>query len=159
MGQGAMMSYPVTEGGMGQSPYSDVARLRFDLNGVRRRRMVAAFFDMLFVTFLVVAIWLATLGIALVLLPPLYPIIAFFYNGLTVSGSGMATWGQRLMGLEVRMYETGARVPFLNAAAQGVLYYVSWMMPLIFLLSLVLPGKRCLHDVLAAVIVVRRRFA
>ncbi len=152
------MSYPEASGAVFERSYGDLARLRYDLTGVRRRRMVAAFFDMLFVTFLVIAVWLATLGIALVLLPPLYPIIAFFYNGLTVSGAGMSTWGQRLMGLEVRMYETGARVPFLNAAAQGVLYYVSWMMPLVFLLALVLPGKRCLHDILSAVIVVRRRF-
>jgi uncharacterized RDD family membrane protein YckC len=152
------MSYPEAPGGVFERAYGDVARLRYDLTGVRRRRVVAAFIDMLIVTFLVIAVWLATLGIALVLVPPLYPIIAFFYNGLTVSGAGMSTWGQRLMGLEVRMYETGARVPFLNAAAQGVLYYVSWMMPLIFLLALVLPGKRCLHDILSAVIVVRRRF-
>ena len=97
-----------------------------------------------------------TFGLALFFLPPLYPFVAFFYNGLTVSGRRMATPGMRAMDLEMRMQDTGARVPFINAAVQAVLFYVSWFFPPIFLVSLVDAEKRCLHDIIAGVVIVRR---
>jgi uncharacterized RDD family membrane protein YckC len=109
---------------------------------------------------LVALLWIVsivlTFGLALFFLPPLYPIVAFFYNGLSVSGPKMATPGMRAMDLEMRMHETGQRVPFVNAAVQAVLFYVSWFFPPIFLVSLVDAEKRCLHDIIAAVIIVRR---
>ncbi|HME83299.1 MAG TPA: RDD family protein [Roseiarcus sp.] len=135
--------------------------LRADaLAGVRSRRILAVCFDLVLVSVLVALIWIVsivlTLGLALLILPPLYPIVAFFYNGLTVSGSKMATPGMRAMDLEMRMHDTGARVPFVNAAVQAVLFYVSWCFPPIFLVSLVDPEKRCLHDIIAGVVIVRR---
>ena len=135
--------------------------LRADaLAGVRSRRMLAVCFDLVLVSVLVALIWIVsivlTLGLALLFLPPLYPIVAFFYNGLSVSGSKMATPGMRAMDLEMRMHDTGARVPFVNAAVQAVLFYVSWCFPPIFLVSLVDPEKRCLHDIIAGVVIVRR---
>ena len=136
--------------------------LRADaLAGVRTRRMVAVCFDFVIVSVLVALLWIAsivlTLGLALFFLPPLWPIVAFFYNGLSVSGSKMATPGMRAMDLEMRMHEDGARVPFVNAAVQAVLFYVSWCFPPIFLVSLVDPEKRCLHDIIAGVVIVRRQ--
>ena len=135
--------------------------LRADaLAGVRSRRILAVCFDLVIVSVLVALIWIAaivlTLGLALFFLPPLWPIVAFFYNGLTVSGPTMATPGMRAMDLEMRMHNDGARVPFVNAAAQAVLFYVSWFFPPIFLVSLVDPEKRCLHDIIAGVVIVRR---
>jgi uncharacterized RDD family membrane protein YckC len=135
--------------------------LRADaLAGVRSRRILAVCFDLVLVSVLVALIWIVsivlTLGLALLFLPPLYPIVAFFYNGLSVSGPKMATPGMRAMDLEMRMHDTGARVPFVNAAVQAVLFYVSWCFPPIFLVSLVDPEKRCLHDIIAGVVIVRR---
>jgi uncharacterized RDD family membrane protein YckC len=135
--------------------------LRADaLSGVRSRRVLAVCFDLVLVSILVALLWIAsivlTLGLALFFLPPLYPIVAFFYNGLSVSGQKMATPGMRAMDLEMRMHDTGARVPFVNAAVQAVLFYVSWFFPPIFLVSLVDAEKRCLHDILAGVVIVRR---
>ena len=105
------------------------------------------------------SLWLAlavlTFGLSLLILPPLFPAVAFFYNGLTVSGYRMATPGMRAMDLEMRLTD-GTRVPFLNAAVHAVLFYVSTMFPPIFLVSLVSANKRCLHDMLAGVIVIRR---
>ena len=92
----------------------------------------------------------------ILLLPPLFPFVAFFYNGLTVSGLRMATPGMRAMDLEMRMHDTGARVPFVNAAVQAVLFYVSWCFPPILLVSLIDSEKRCLHDIIAGVVIVRR---
>jgi uncharacterized RDD family membrane protein YckC len=62
----------------------------------------------------------------------------------------------RMMDLEMRMQDTGARVPFINAAVQAVLFYVSWFFPPILAVSLVDGEKRCLHDIIAGVVVVRR---
>ncbi|PZR92105.1 MAG: transporter [Hyphomicrobiales bacterium] len=129
------------------------------LAGVRTRRSVALGFDLIFVSILSCALWLAltvlTFGLSLFILPPLFPMVAFFYNGLTVSGYRMATPGMRAMDLEMRL-TGGARVPFLNAAVHAVLFYVSTMFLPVFLVSLVSANKRCLHDMLAGVIVTRR---
>jgi uncharacterized RDD family membrane protein YckC len=95
------------------------------------------------------------LGLFWLFLPPLFPIVAFFYNGLTISGRGRGTPGMRAMDLEVRM-TSGAPVPFLNAAAHAVLFYISWMFPPILLISLFSPEKRCLHDMLAGLVITRR---
>ena len=130
------------------------------LAGVRTRRILAVCVDFILVSFIVLALWIVsivlTFGLALFFLPPLWPFVAFFYNGLTVSGPRMATPGMRAMDLEMRMHDTGARVPFVNAAVQAVLFYVSWCFPPIFLVSLVDGEKRCLHDIIAGVVIVRR---
>ncbi len=137
------------------------ADLRPDaLAGVRTRRILALALDLVLVSLLATLIWLAllilTLGLSLFFLPPLFPLVAFFYNGLTVSGAKMATPGMRAMDLEMRMVDTGARVPFVNAAAQALFFYLSWFFPPVFLVSLVDSEKRCLHDILAGVVLVRR---
>jgi len=129
------------------------------LAGVRTRRMVAIVLDLFIVGLLSLGIWLGlgflSLGLLWFVLPPLFPIVAFFYNGLTISGRGRGTPGMRAMDLEVRM-TSGAPVPFLNAAAHAVLFYISWMFPPILLISLFSPEKRCLHDMLAGLVLTRR---
>ena len=130
------------------------------LDGVRTRRFTAFCLDFvlvsLFVAVIYVVLTVATFGLALFILPPLWPIVAFFYNGVGVSGARMGTPGMRAAGLEMRMDADGTRVPFISAAIHGVLLYLSWMVPPIFLVSLVAEDKRCLHDMLAGLIVVRR---
>ena len=130
------------------------------LSGVRTRRIVAVALDLVVVSIVSFALWLAllvlTFGLSLVLLPPLFPFVAFFYNGLTVSGRAMATPGMRIMGLQIRLDQSGSRVPFINAAVHAVLFYVSWMAPPVFLVSLFTEDKRCLHDIFSGVIFVRR---
>jgi uncharacterized RDD family membrane protein YckC len=129
------------------------------LASVRTRRIVALVFDLILVSILSFSLWLAlavlTFGLSLLILPPLFPAVAFFYNGLTVSSYRMATPGMRAMDLEMRLTD-GTRVPFLNAAVHAVLFYVSTMFPPLFLVSLVSANKRCLHDMLAGVIIIRR---
>lgn len=129
------------------------------LQGVRTRRMTAILLDLILISFVSVGLFLVlgvlTLGLAWLLLPPLFPFVAFFYNGLTISGWRHATPGMKAMDLEMRLVN-GAPVPFLYAAVHAVLFYVSWMFPPIFLFSLLSSDKRCLHDILAGVIVLRR---
>lgn len=132
------------------------------LAGVRTRRVIAVLLDSLFIGVMALVAYLvlgfATLGAAWFFLPPLLPIIAFVYNGLTVSGAGMGTWGMRLMGLEVRTIE-GYRPTFLLAAAQAVLYWLTlYIFAPLLLVSLVTGDKRCLHDIFSGLIVVRRPY-
>ena len=127
--------------------------------GVRTRRMLAFAVDFTLVSvvalLLFVGLFVVTLGLAAFFLPPLWPFVAFFYNGLTVSGRGMGTPGMRLFDLEMRQVD-GAPVGFIIAGIHGALLYASWLFPPVFLLSLVTPDKRCLHDIFAGVIVVRK---
>ena len=129
------------------------------LASVRSRRILALCLDLIILSVLSFTLWLAlavlTFGVSLLILPPLFPVVAFFYNGLTISGYRMATPGMQAMDLEMRL-TSGVRVPFLNAAVHAILFYVSTMFPPVFLISLVSANKRCLHDMLAGVIVTRR---
>ncbi|MBV8473929.1 MAG: RDD family protein, partial [Hyphomicrobiales bacterium] len=68
---------------------SSAAIPRADLfEGVRTRRILALVIDLFIVSILAAVLWIAllilTLGLSLFFLPPLFPLVAFFYNGLTV---------------------------------------------------------------------------
>jgi uncharacterized RDD family membrane protein YckC len=135
------------------------------LEGVRSRRVWAVCFDLLFVivlvaiAFMVLAVLgIVTFGLTWMLIPFLFPIVAFFYNGLTVSGWRRATPGMKLMDLEVSLTD-GRPVPFINAAAHAVLFYLSWtiLTPFSLLVCLFTQNKRCLHDMLADIVITRRR--
>jgi len=135
--------------------------LRSDaLSGVRTRRILALAIDFFLVSILAGVLFVVTLvltlGLSWFLLPPMFPLVAFFYNGLSVSSRKMGTPGMRAMDLEMRMHDNGARVPFINAAAHALFWYLSWFFPPVLLVSLVDGEKRCLHDLLAGVVVVRR---
>ncbi len=138
-----------------QGPYIPAAALE----SVRTRRIMAVGLDLILVTSLSVALFfglfILSFGMSALLLPPIFPIVAFFYNGLTVSGWRMATPGMAFMDLEMRTMQ-GEPVPFLQAAVHAVLFYVTWMFPPLFLVSFITSDKRCLHDILADVIVLRR---
>jgi uncharacterized RDD family membrane protein YckC len=130
------------------------------LEGVRRRRLFAILLDLILVSILSFIVFfglgLLTLGIAWLLLPPLFPIVAFFYNGLTISGWRLATPGMKAMDLEMRRVD-GSRVDFIHASVHAVLFYVSlYLFAPILLVSLFTSDKRCLHDIMADVIVLRR---
>ena len=127
--------------------------------GVRTRRIVAFCLDFILVSILAVALWtglvVLSLGLFLFFLPSLWPFVAFFYNGLTVSSSRMATPGMRLLDIEMR-FPDGSPVTFVAAALHAVMLYLSWFFPPVFLVSLLTGDKRCLHDIFAGVLVVRR---
>ena len=129
------------------------------LAGVRTRRVFAILLDLILVSILCFCLWfglgLLSLGVLWIVLPPLFPAFALLYNGFTVSGWRHATPGMRAMDLEMRL-TNGAPVPFLNAAAHAVLYYLCWTFPLIFIVTLFAPNKRYVHDMLAGVVVTRR---
>jgi len=59
------------------------------------------------------------------------------------------------MDLEMRTME-GRSTPFINAAVHAVLFYVTTLVPPLLLVTFFTTDKRCLHDILADVIVLRR---
>ena len=130
--------------------------------GVRTRRIMAAAVDITLIGVLVsaaaIVLALPTLGLSILLLlffPVIFAIVAFFYNGFAVSGRNMGTVGMRLMDIEIGMTD-GTRAGFVAAGVHAVLFYASWYFPPVFLVSLLSGDKRCLHDMLADVIVTRR---
>ena len=134
------------------------------LEGVRTRRIMAIGFDLILISIIVAIAFLflsvlgvLTFGLAWLAIPFLYPVVALFYNGMTISGPERATPGMRMMDLEMRLTD-GYAVPFLYAAVHAVLFYLSWTMltPLVLVVSLFARNKRCLHDILAGVVVTRR---
>lgn len=146
---------------VGRTPNASTAPLipSQALEGVRTRRIIAVCLDLLLVSTLSAAVFLSLLilsfGMSALLLPPLFPIVAFFYNGLTISGTRLATPGMTFMDLEMRAFN-GAPASFLQAAVHAVLFYVTWLLPPLLLASLFNKDKRCLHDIIADVIVIRR---
>ena len=141
------------------------ARLPYEaLAGVRTRRLMALVLDLIAITILFgvfftvfAVLGIVTFGLTWFIIPILYPAIALFYNGVSVSGWRMATPGMRAMDLEMRNVD-GSRVGFITAAAHAVLFYLSWtiLTPLVLLVSLISNDKRCLHDIVAGVVVTRR---
>ncbi len=142
------------------APSYTVAYPRDMYASVRTRRLLAWAVDacVVGVVTLLVGFTFAvlTLGLSLFMLPPLYPVLAVLYYATTVSGSGRGTWGMRAFDLQVVMYGTGARAPFVNAAAQALLFYLSWIFVPVFVVTLFDGEKRFLHDILSALVVVRR---
>jgi len=128
--------------------------------GVRTRRIFAWALDACVVVVVTGLVWLllavGTLGLSIFILPPLFPTIFVLYHAATVSGVKRGTWGMRAADLEVVDYGTGSRSSFLQALAQAVLFYVSWAMPLLFVVTLFETEKRYLHDLLSGVVVLRR---
>ncbi len=136
------------------SPYS----------GVLGSRLFAFLIDVVAVgvlwgiaTMIVLTMGLLTFGLAWLLLPALWPIVALFYNGLTVSGPRRGTWGMRVAGIQL-VQTDGGRVPFVTAAAHAVLFYVSVsvLTPLVLLIGMVRNDRRLLHDLLVGTVAVRR---
>jgi len=147
------------------APASWPARLPFAaLAGVRTRRMMALGFDLIAITILFgiffvvfVVLGIPTLGLTWLALPLLFPAIALVYNGHSISGWRMATPGMRAMDLQMRNTD-GTRAGFITAAGHALLFYLSWTLltPLVLLVSLISSDKRCLHDIVAGVVVTRR---
>jgi uncharacterized RDD family membrane protein YckC len=125
------------------------------LDSVRRKRMIAFLIDFTIVTVLwliacivVGILGVVTLGLAWLLYGAVFPVIAVLYSGTSISGRG-ATPGMRAVGLTFRL-ETGEQPGFLQGAIHVILFYVSvtFLTPLVLLVSLFNSRKRLLHDML-----------
>ena len=131
---------------------------------VIRKRCVAFVIDAIIVLALtliaavaVLILGVLTLGLAWLLFGIVFPAVGLGYNALTIGGPNSATIGQRMMGLTVPMW-TGGKVTPLIAAFHALLFWFSLVVfcP-ILLWAFFDQRKRCLHDILAGVLVINRR--
>lgn len=131
--------------------------------GVIRKRSVAFIVDAIIILVLtaiagvaVFVLGILTLGLAWLLFGLVFPAVGLGYNALTIGGPNSATIGQRMMGLEVPMW-FGGKVSPLIAAFHALLFWFSLVVfcP-VLLWAFFDPRKRCLHDILAGVLVINR---
>jgi uncharacterized RDD family membrane protein YckC len=142
--------------------YDPVSQSRL-FDGVIRKRTLAFIVDAIIILVLTVVAYVVvallgviTLGLAWLLFGLVFPAVGLGYNALTVGGPNSATVGQRMMGLEVRMW-FGGKVTPLIAAFHALLFWFSLVVfcP-ILLWAFFDQRKRCLHDILAGVVVLNR---
>jgi len=131
--------------------------------GVIGKRSLAFIVDAIIILALTVVAYVAvallgivTLGLAWLLFGLVFPAVGLGYNALTIGGPNSATIGQRMMGLEVRMW-FGGKVTPLIAAFHALLFWFSLVVVCpILLWAFFDPRKRTLHDILAGVVVINR---
>lgn len=133
--------------------------------GVLARRIMAFFIDAAIVLFpvLVLAFFMLiftviTLGLGAFvfgILGPIAAIWAVLYVGLTLGSSHSATYGMRMMGLQMRTWY-GAPMYFLLGAVHALFFWVltSALTPLVLLVSLFNSRRRTLHDYLTGAVVI-----
>jgi uncharacterized RDD family membrane protein YckC len=133
------------------------------VSGVLGSRLLAYFVDLMvigllviFYSFLASLLGFFTFGLTWFFVPIMLPLVALFYNGFTLSGPYRATWGMRLVGVEMRM-RNGGRVNFLVAAVHAVMFYMLnyCFTPMILLFGLLRSDRRLAHDLLTDTIIIR----
>lgn len=132
---------------------------------VIRKRCVAFVIDAIIIAFLwvvaVVAVTILgvlTLGLAWLLYGLIFPMVGLAYNAFTIGGPKASTIGQRMMGLTVPMWYGGPVTPLI-AAFHALLFWFSLVIFFPILLWCFFDRrKRCLHDILAGVLVINRRW-
>jgi uncharacterized RDD family membrane protein YckC len=147
----------------GRVPAYDPA-VRPDLyDGVRTRRIFAFLIDasvilflMLTASMVIAVLGIFTLGLGWLLFPLVWPVVAIAYTALTLGSRRSATPGMRFMGIEMRMWDGAPMNPALAVIhAIGFWLSVSFLTPLILLVSLFTPRKQLLHDLALGTFVIR----
>ena len=130
---------------------------------VIRKRCVAFLIDAIMIAVLtgiafvfVAVLGVLTLGLGWLLFGLIFPIVGLSYNAFTIGGPKSSTIGQRMMGLAVPMWY-GGKVSPLIAAFHALLFWFSLTLLFPILLWCFFDSrKRCLHDILAGVLVINR---
>jgi len=140
-------------------------RAAFDrLDGVRRKRILAFVVDFVIVSLIslllgtiVIVLGFLTFGLAWLLLGSLFPIVAIIYCGSGVGSDRHATIGMATAGLVFRL-DDGSEPTFLFGAVHVILFYlsVSFLTPLVLLVSLFNTRKRLLHDMILGAVIEAR---
>lgn len=112
-------------GAMPGLPDPDHDRQFYD--GVPTRRFLAWVIDLVVVLVvglpLALVFGLATLGLGFALFPLVIATVGFLYRLLTISNAS-ATWGMRVMGIELRRHD-GSRFDALTAALHAGIYTIA----------------------------------
>ena len=132
-------------------------------SAVIRKRCVAFLVDAVMIAVLtliafvfVAVLGVLTLGLGWLLFGMVFPIVALAYNAFTIGGPKSSTIGQRVVGLAVPMWYGGKVTPLI-AAFHALLFWFSLTLFFPILLWCFFDSrKRCLHDILAGVLVINR---
>jgi uncharacterized RDD family membrane protein YckC len=115
----------------------DPDRDRQFYEGVPARRLAAWVFDLAVILAigvpLAVVFGLATFGFGFALFPMVVAAVGFLYRTATIAG-GSATWGMRVMGLELRRHD-GTRFDLATAVMHAAIYTVAVSVVVLQLLS------------------------
>jgi uncharacterized RDD family membrane protein YckC len=115
----------------------DPERDRQFYEGVPSRRLAAWVFDVVVILAIGVPLGLffglVTFGLGFAAFPFLIGCVSFAYRIATIS-SGSATWGMRLMGIELRKFD-GSRFDLPTAVMHTAIYVVSFAFFLIQIIS------------------------
>jgi uncharacterized RDD family membrane protein YckC len=131
--------------------------------GVRTRRLFAFLIDAAVILFLMIVAYIVlailgifTLGLAWLLFPAVWPVVAILYAVLTLGGPSSATPGMRFMGIEIRTIR-GERLNHGLALlhALGFWFSVTILTPLILLVALFTERKQLLHDLVLGTVAIR----
>lgn len=129
-------------------------------DGILSKRIIAFLFDAVAIVLLMVPaalmvliLGVLTLGIAWLLFPILFAVVALGYVGLTAGGRGSATPGMRLAGVTLRTWSGQRMFPVL-AIMHALLFWFSIgiLTPLVLLVGLFTWRRQLLHDLLLGVV-------
>ncbi|MGR3433453.1 MAG: RDD family protein [Shimia sp.] len=127
--------------------------------GVPTKRLLAWIADTVVILVLTFVASILTLGIGFLLFFALYGVMSFLYRTLTIAG-GSATWGMRLMGIELRNMH-GEKLGGLEALLHTVAYMISFGMVLVQAASIALmlgtPRGQGLGDMLFGTVALNRK--
>jgi uncharacterized RDD family membrane protein YckC len=129
-------------------------------DGILAKRVVAFFIDAFLIVVLMIPAALMvfilgfiTLGLAWLLFPILFAIVALTYIAFTLGGPMSATAGMRLTGVEIRTWSGQKMFPLL--AVMHALFFwfsVGLLTPLVLIVGLFTYRKQLLHDLLLGVV-------
>lgn len=129
-------------------------------SGVIGKRVLAFLIDAVVITVLwvlgsvvIFILGLLSFGLMWLLWGAALVLLVLGYEALTLGGPYSATFGMRMMGIEMRTWY-GARPGVLQAAAHSLLFYFSITLTtfLILLVPLFNSRKRCVHDFLCGTV-------
>lgn len=133
--------------------------------GVLARRFVAFLIDAIIILIPLAAIvvfmlvfTVVTLGFGAIvfgLLGPIAALWAILYVGITLGSERSATYGMRMMGLQMRTWY-GAPMYFLLGAVHAIFFWVlsAALTPFVVLVALFNSRRRTLHDFLAGTVMI-----
>ncbi len=129
-------------------------------DGILSKRIVAFIIDAILIVLLMVPaalmifiLGIITIGIAWLLYPALFAIVALGYVALTLGGRASATPGMGMVGVEMRTWN-GQRMFPLLAIMHALIFWFSCgiLTPLILLVGLFTRRRQLLHDLLLGVV-------
>ncbi|MDB5616892.1 RDD family protein [Tardiphaga sp.] len=134
-------------------------------SGVLTRRTFAFLIDLLVISIPVVlaVIFIAVFGLVTLglgwglfwLVSPATVIWPIIYYGMSLGGPHSATWGMRVMNLQMRTF-SGTPGYFVLGCAHAVLFWasVSFLTPLVLVVGLLNGRRQLLHDLVLGTVVV-----